>query len=539
MKKYISLVIILLLLSPILAQVPQFVVQEENVEVTIYSDSTVEIWYFLTIKTTEGPQKGIYVGIPNDSVYDYAASQNGQMLTVEKEPNRLKVFFLDDVQSGGITQLKVSFFVDGLIYPDTEGRLGMEFYPTWWDSQRTESLKVKFILPEGCDISEVGNYPETAQNRGMEGGKAFVYFERGNLAPGSKFKCGVSFPEKYITAPLKSASPPPSTTGAPGGPGLSICFVFFILFIIGIFALFYTIAKKIKYVAPKMQMESLGARKDLDPVEAAYVLNAHPLKLVNLVLLGLVKKGAVRILDWGPVKMEVLQEQRKEQAFNCPNCGAPLDSAVELQFCQYCGSEVRISGSLTYYENEVLLTCIKKDGTLNEEAVTKTLETLYKKVDAKLAGYSRVETGKFYQDQIDKYWADVNSATEKDRYNLFGEKVGWLMADPDFDKKTKDNFEGVDAPYLSPSWWIWYNLGRASNGSEFSKSISDARKNVEEKSGLRKDSLEKGWEKHAAVGKPSAAVSHAHKSCVCACVSCACACACVSCACACASGGGF
>jgi len=539
MKKICILFAFLLLFCTIHAQDPDFIVQEENVEVTIYYNSTVEIWYYLTIKTTQGPQNGIFLGIPKESIYDYAASQDGQMLKVEKQPTQLKIWFLDPAQSGDVTEMKVSFLINDLIYPDEEGRLGIEFYPAFWDAQRTEVLRVKFILPEGCDISEVGNYPATAENRGMEGGKAFVYFERQNLDPGYKFRCGVSFPEKYITAaPEKTAAPSKPSEGLGTGT-LLICGAFFLLFIIGIILFFYTVAKKLKYTSPKMLMESLGARKDLDPVEAAYVLDAHPLKLVNLMLLGLVRKGAIRILDWGPVKAEVLQQRRKEEAFNCPNCGAPLDSALELQFCEYCGSEVRLSGSLTYYENQFLLNCIKEDGTLNDTAVAEVLESLYKKVDVKMTGYSRKETADFYRDQIKNYWTDIESATAEDRYKLFGDKVGWLMADPQFDENTQKSFEGIDTPYIPSSWWLWYNLGKASSGKDFSEAISEARKNVEDKSGLNKKTLEKNWEKHAVPGKPSAKVSHAHKSCVCACVSCACACACVSCACACASGGGF
>ena len=537
MRKSIALVVFLLLFCSVQAQAPEFIVQEENVEIYINNDSTVEIWYYFTIETTRGPQRGIYVGVPTDNVFDYAASQNGRMLQVEKEPNRLKVYFLDEAQAGDVTEIKVSFVAEGMLYPDEEGRLGMEFYPMWWDEQTTEILRVKFILPDGCDISEVGNYPTTAENRGMEGGRAFVYFERANLSPGYKFRCGVSFPEIYIT---------PAETRVPveeekEGLGTTVvcCFVLILFFVIGVFILFYTFAKKLKYNSPKMEMESLGARKDLDSVEAAYVLDAHPLKLVNLILLSLVRKGAIRILDWGPVKAEIIEVKGEEEAFNCPNCGAPLDSALELQFCQYCGSEVRLSGTLTYYENPFLLTCIKRDGTLDESAVTKVLDILYKKVDIKLSGYSRVKTAEHYKDQIQKYWADIHTVTDEDRYKLFGEKVDWLMSDPDFDKKTRDNFSGIGAPYTPPSWWIWYNLGKAQNGNEFSEAISKAVKNVEEKSGLKKQTLEKSWERHATPGKPSARVSHSHKSCVCACVSCACACACVSCACACASGGGF
>lgn len=539
MKRIITLIVFMFLFCSVHAQGPEFVVQEQNVEITINNDSTVEIWYFLTIKTTKGPQNGIYVGIPENPIYDYAASQNGKMLKVEKEPTRLKIYFLDAAQTGDITEVKVSFTAYGMIYPDEPGRLGMEFYPAWWDNQRTEVLRVKFILPEGCPISDVGNYPTTAENRGTEGGRAFVYFERANLDPGYKFRCGVSFPEEYITAQVEEPVTTPKPSEGISRGAVAICFVFILLLVVGVFVVFYSVAKKLKYASPKMQMESLGARKDLDPVEAAYILDAHPLKLVNLMLLGLVRKGALRILDWGPVKAEVIEQRRKEEAFNCPNCGAPLDSAVELQFCQYCGSEVRLSGNLTYYENQFLLNCIEKDGTLSDKAVSNVLDGLYKKVDGKMTGYSRKETANFYREQIHNYWTDIESATPEDRYNLFGEKVGWLMADPDFDKETRKTFEGVQTPYTPSSWWLWYNLGRASSGLDFSESISEARKNIEEKSGLNKKSLERNWEKHAVPGKPSAKVTHSHKSCVCACVSCACACACVSCACACASGGGF
>ena len=200
MKRSIILVVFLLLSSSVYAQEPEFIVREENVEIYIYSDTTVEIWYYFTIETTRGPQRGIYIGIPSNDVFDFAASQNGRMLKVEKETNRLKIYFLEEVQTGAITDVKVSFFVEGMIYPDEEGRSGMEFIPTWWDQQKIDVLRVKFILPEGCDISDVGHYPATAENRGMENGRAFVYFERANLNPGYSFRCGVSFPDACITS---------------------------------------------------------------------------------------------------------------------------------------------------------------------------------------------------------------------------------------------------------------------------------------------------------------------------------------------------
>lgn len=511
------------------AQEPQFIVQKEDVEVTIHNDATVEIWYYLSIKTTKGPQRGIYLGIPTN-VYDYAAYEpEKKMLKVEKETNQLKIWFSRTAQAGDVTTLKVSFFVKGMIYPDEEGRLGMEFYPAWWDRQRTERLRVKFILPHGCDISEVGNYPVTAENRGMEGGKAFLYFERANVDPGDTFRCGVSFPEKYVNISVKERVIP-SVTISP----LVLVFLFVVIGAI----IFWKKIRKSKYTPPKLQMESLGPRKDLDPVEAAYILDAHPLKLVNLIVLGLVRKGAIRIVDWGPVKVDV-KEQEKEEDFNCPNCGAPLDSTVPLQTCGYCGSKIRISGVLTYYETEFLLNCIRKDGTLDQDAVFEVLDMLYKKVDKKMVTYFRRQTAAYYRKMIDNYWADIETATPQDKYRLFGEQVHWLMIDLDFDKKVQEAFEGVDIPYTPSSWWLWYNAERALNGKEFSENISQAKYEVEYKSGIKRKPLKESWEKHGAPKRPSLDVIFDHKDCVCACVSCACACACVSCACACASGGGF
>jgi hypothetical protein len=154
---------------------------------------------------------------------------------VEKQDSQLKIWFLNEAQTGDVTEIKISFFVQYMIYPDEEGRLGMEFYPAWWDYQEIGLLRVKFILPEGCDISEVGNYPANAENRGMEAGKAFVYFERKNLEPGYKFECGVSFPEQYITGDLEK----PPITEKPGNPTIGwstivCCFAFILLVIIGI-----------------------------------------------------------------------------------------------------------------------------------------------------------------------------------------------------------------------------------------------------------------------------------------------------------------
>lgn len=197
----------LILFLVFVANGPEFIVEEEIVEVTINTDSSVEIWYSFTIHTTKGPQKGIYIGIPTESIYDCVASQAGKALKVEKESYRLKIWFLEEVQSGTVTELDVQFTAEGIFHPDEEGRLSLEFFPAWWENQRTDVLRVKFILPEGCPISEVETSPET-DNAGMENGRAFVYFERVDVDPGYRFRYSVTFPEEYITITAEPSTVP-------------------------------------------------------------------------------------------------------------------------------------------------------------------------------------------------------------------------------------------------------------------------------------------------------------------------------------------
>jgi len=40
---------------------------------------------------------------------------------------------------------------------------------------------VTFVLPEGCSLSQVDTSP-AAETQGMENGKAFIYFERADIA---------------------------------------------------------------------------------------------------------------------------------------------------------------------------------------------------------------------------------------------------------------------------------------------------------------------------------------------------------------------
>ncbi len=529
MKKRYGLIlagIIFLFLGISFADGPEFVIKEENVEITVQNDSSLDIWYFLTIETTSGPQRGIYFGIPKDEITDYSVTSGNTMLDVEKQGKRLKIYFPEIANTGDITKLKIHLIVPDMVYKDVEGRVGVEFIPAYWDYQDVNILRVKFIAPEGVSKEELGCKPVPADNFGEENGRAFAYWER-TLSKGERFDCGISFPEGYVTNVLEKN--PESDN-----PSIIIGILFILVTFIVVAYTLYRVLKAAKkmYKDPTMHMESLGVRKDLDNAEAAVLLGAHPFKIINIILFGLVKKGRIRILQWNPVKVEILPTREEQKTYHCPNCGAPMKGESEIEYCEYCGCEVVLEGKTFYYENQFLLKGIKEDGTLDVDGVKIVLKSLSRNVDRKMKGYCRRDTEKYYKEKIEKFWGELKNVSPEERYRLFGEKAGWLMIDDKFDDKFGSTFKDVDATFRPTSWWIWYNLPKGSyKGKEFAKNFGKGKKSIEKNPGISAKKL--------AGAITPIVIAHSGKSCVCACVSCACACACVSCACACAGGGGF
>jgi len=206
-KRYglILVVVFFLFLENFTADGPEFVIEEENVEITVLEDSSLDIWYFLTIKTTLGPQRGIYFGIPKEDILDYSVTSGSTMLDVEKQGTKLKIYFPAVADSGDVTRLKIHLLVPEMVYKDEEGRVGVEFIPVYWDYQDVNILRVKFIAPEGVTKEELGCSPAPADNFGEENGRAFAYWER-SLSEGQRLRYRISFPEGYVTNVVEKKS---------------------------------------------------------------------------------------------------------------------------------------------------------------------------------------------------------------------------------------------------------------------------------------------------------------------------------------------
>lgn len=518
-----------------------FDVDEQYVEIDIYEDWSLQVWYYLTITTTEGQQNGIYLGIPDSNICEYAASVDGTLLTVEQTTYNggdvLKIYFPETTYAGETTELLVSFWAFDRIFPDQtdEDNVGVFFIPATWDGKAIGHQTVTYSLPQGVTSSDVKFVPNPQNMQVTD--RLEIFYERYNSLPES-FETNVLFPESYLVPEDEKRTNPCESEGASPlflvlGIFAVIMAVFIILIIV--FKLARGSGGKRPYRKPELAMESLGVRKDLDTVEAAILLEAHPVKVTNLIVLGLVKKGRAIVDSWGPLTLSLAEEEQETEDVKCPNCGAPIKPDVTVQTCGYCGSEIRMKGRPAYYENQFLLHAVKKDGTLDEKGLRIALTNLSKRVNEKMRGYNRTDSVTYYEERVAAAWGDVKTATDEEKYRVFGEDLGWLMLDKDYEDKVDGTFRGLGTTWTPASWWVWYNLGRSSSmgGEEFADKAKTTGSISDSRIGVKSDKLK------AAIAAPLA-VAHAHKGgSSCACANCACACACVSCACACAGGGGF
>ena len=531
---------LLVLSAPSVAAL-DFDVDEQSVEIEIYEDWSLQIWYHLVITTTDGPHNGIYLGIPDANICDYAASVGGSLLRVEQTTYNggdvLKIYFPETAYAGDTTELLVSFWAFDRIFPDQtdDANVGVFFIPATWDGKSIGHQTVTYKLPQGVTSSDIKFVPNPQNMQFTD--RLEVFYERYDTLP-ETFETNVLFPLSALVPEDEKRTNP--CEGGGGFPvallvGVLVAIIAVIIALALVFKAVFGGGKKRQYHKPELAMESLGVRKDLDTVEASVLLGAHPVKVTNLIVLGLVKKGKAIVDSWGPLTLSITEEEDGTEDVKCPNCGAPIQPDVTVQKCGYCGSEIKMMGKPTYYENQFVLHALKKDGTLDEKGLHIALTNLSKRVNEKMRGYNRTDSVTYYEEKVAAAWGDVNNATDEEKYRVFGDDLEWLMLDKDYEDKVDGTFRGLDTRWMPASWWVWYNLGRSSSmsGSEFADKAKTTNSTSDTRFGVKSDKLK------AALAAP-VAVAHAHKSgCACACVNCACACACVSCACACAGGGGF
>ncbi len=515
------------------AQNLTYTVNHEWAQISINQDGTIDLTYNISVTVTSGSMGGFYVGQPNsDFTIGEAKDQNGNQLTVNDASSggdyRVDVLFNPRIQAGQSIWFQVTTNVGGMISNDTTnpGNYGMQFIPQWISDVPISDVRVQIVMPEGVQVGDVKTTENFYNGTSTVEGRLAIYWEKPQIAANERFMVGVSFPAQFL----------PNYTPPSGGFNFGNFGVFIALgviaFVIIIIIIVALAVRKSSYSSPKVSMETLGIKRGLTAVEAAYLLDLKPPQLVTAILYSLLQKRAVWAEQTKPsLKLKVL---------------APYENKVGTK-----------ENPLRYYEID-FLNSLKPDGTLDEEKLAHTIMFLRDTVEQKMEGFSRKDTVDYYRRIVGQAWQQVEKAGTPDlAANAYDEQLLWLMLDPNQRGRTETVFrDRVIQP--NPLWfWWWYgytiyhphptyhpNPSAPTQsgpppqilGADFANNIATAVENTS-------NNIVVNLEKFAnAIVPPPPKTSHepAHPKagCVCACAACACACACVSCACACAGGGG-
>ncbi len=528
----LTIFIFMTLVGAVTAQ-RQYHLQHEWAEIWINQDGTIDLLYDISITLDSGANiTYVNVGQPrSDFTIGTAMDQYDHALTTtdvsERDDYKVRVNLYAPLPAGQTIRFNLTTNVAHMIWQDEDnpGNVGMQFIPCWWDYASLHELHVLIVLPLGVTNQTVICTPdwENAYYDPAEENRLVLYWERHNLQPGEKFPCGVSFPKEYVQhydVPQKD-----------WGWILPVVAFLFIAFGAGIIV--YKRVPLRKYVNPSMRMEALGIRHGLTAVEASHLLGVPPTKIVTEMLYSLLMKKAIWVTATTPALKLKVMEPFKDKT------GTP-------------------ETPLRYYERS-FIEAVKRDGTLGEEKLAKTVMLLRDTVEKKLRGYCRGDTITYYKKVVGEAWGQVEKAgTPELASKAYDENLLWLLLHEGFRSRTEDVFhEKMFEPGIG-WWWYWYGYTSYNPhptykpsptttqpkspptipGADFANNIATS---VEKTANNIVANVEKFANSIVPAPPPSAKTSKApahHKSnCACACAACACVCACVSCACACASGG--
>jgi hypothetical protein len=535
----------------------EYHLEEEGAKIWINRDGTIDLQYKIEITCDKGTINYVEIDQPTgDFTLGYASDSTDRDLRVEDASDgshyKVRVYLAEPLQEGNTISFYVTTNVGHMIWRDDQnpGNVGLQFIPCTWNTI-VKSLNIMILLPEGIEKSEVRNSPDWDNVFvDPEENRLTLYWERYNLSPNEEFTVGVSFSEKYVEwyETKKSGF-------LEGVLPYLIIIPFFVFFFLIVGVIIYSVKKR-PYIAPQLQIESLGVRRGLTAVEAGYILDIKPEKIMTMILYSLLKKRIIWVKETEPsIKLEVIKNnQDKNQAsVNQDNVNTDDVNTDDVNTDDVNTDDVN---TLRYYERD-FLTSLKRNGTLEEEKLARTYMNVRNTVEDKLRGYCREDTIAYYRKTVKEAWKQVEtSGTSEVASKVYDESLLWLLLDEGFKEHTEEVFRDIDFTPQPWWWWYWYtyshhhprptSIPRKSPGktpkipgSELADNIATS---LEKTAGNIVTNLEKFADSILPAPPPSTKTStkpaHHKASCVCACHSCACVCACVSCACACAGGGG-
>jgi len=549
MKRIFLIALVLLLAMGVVtsasAQGDSYYFQVEKQVVNVYwnSDGSMSLDYRWTFVNQAGSHEidFVDVGMPN---------YNFEMSTIKADVDGVPVkVTTSDYQGGGSGfavvmgsqsipasgKATVHVYVGkitGVLYPDDEDEAyaSAVFAPNYFGSEYVTGatdFTMIYHLPPNIKSEEPKWHPApsgfpTEPTAAYDDQNRVTYTWQNTSASASDYYLfGSSFPRTYVPADTIQVKPVEPWIDEDTVMSLC-CGGFFVFMFVGLPAISAVQSKKRKmqYLPPKVSIEGHGIKRGLTAVESAILMEQPLDKVLTMILFGVVKKDAAKVIDRDPLKLEI---------------ASPLPE------------------KLHEYEKDFLAAFKEPDAPKRSRAIQEMMINFVKSVSEKMKGFSRKETLNYYKSIMERAWQQIEAAdTPEVKSQKFDEALEWTMLDKGYDDRTRRTFSG---PIFMPMWWGSYDptyrpaptatsafptglptsTSRGSlPGADFAAQMVTGVQTFSQKT---IGNLNTFTEKITGKTNPPPKVSSSGRSGGRSGGGCACACACAGCACACAGGG--
>jgi hypothetical protein len=458
-KRLFSLValiaILAILVTPVSAQDYLFRVDKVDVNFYVNQDGTASVEYTYDFTNTSGGHiiDFVDIGLPNED-YDLGsitAEVDGRPITDIQRSD-----FVDHgvalglganaIPAGGSGQVHVWVpVIRNLLNPaSSDGEpnyVSVQFSPNYFGSQYVQGntdMAVTLILPPGLTQDQPRyfnpqNWPgsDAPESSFTTDNRIIYHWQSTQADSSSEYIFGASFPASVVPADAVVAPPTRSFEISEDTGGFLCCGAFGLFWaaVIG-FSIVSGKNRKLKYLPPKISVEGHGIKRGLTAVEAAVLMEQPVDRVMTMILFSVVKKGAAKVTDRDPVKIEAIK---------------PRPEALHA------------------YETDFLEAFIDTDARARRKKLQDVTVGLVKSVTEKMRGFSRKETVAYYENIMKQAWAQVEAAdTPEVKSQKFDEYMGWTMLDKDYSGRTQRTFSG--GPVFVPMWWGNWDPGYRPTG---------------------------------------------------------------------------
>jgi hypothetical protein len=324
--------------------------------------------------------------------------------------------------------------ITGVLYPDDEDEAyaSAVFAPTYFGSDYvtgSTDFTMVYHLPPNLKSEEPKWHPAPS---GFPSEPAAAYDDQNRVtytwrnisASASEYYLfGSSFPRSYVPADTIQAKPVKLPFSEDTLFSLC-CGGFFVFMFIGMPAIsaVQSRKRKMQYLPPKISIEGHGIKRGLTAVESAILMEQPLDKVLTMILFGVIKKNAARVITRDPLKLDIFPE---------------------------------LPEGIRDYEKDFLAAFKVDEALARSRAIQDMMVKLVKSVSEKMRGFSRKETLDYYKSIMEKAWQQIEAAdTPEVKSQKFDEAMEWTMLDSDYDDRTRRTFSG---PIFLPHWWGSYD----------------------------------------------------------------------------------